>query len=121
MQKSLFLVLGLVIGGGVMWFLAGRGSRPEVDRAAAERGRTVYQVCTTCHGENAEGNPDTQAPRLAGQHGWYLERQLRNFRAGVRGTDSTDVYGLVMRPQAESLPDAQAVADVVAYIGTLRP
>lgn len=120
MQKSMFLVLGLLIGGGVMWFLAGRRSMPEVDRAAAERGQTLYQVCAVCHGENGEGNLDTQAPKLAGQYGWYLERQLQNFRAGLRG-DSADVNGFLMKAQADGLPNDQAVSDVVAYIGTLRP
>lgn len=120
MQKSLFLVLGLLVGGAVMWFVAGRGSMPDVDPAAAERGQTLYQVCAACHGEDGAGNPDTQAPKLAGQYPWYLERQLQNFRAGLRG-DSTDLNGFLMRAQAEGLPDEQAVSDVVAYIGTLRP
>jgi hypothetical protein len=38
----------------------------------------------------------------------------------LRG-DSTDVNGFLMRAQAEALPNEQAVSDVVAYIGTLRP
>ncbi len=121
MQKSLFLVLGLLIGGAVMWFLAGRGSRPDVDPVAAERGQTFYQVCAACHGENGAGNPDTQAPKLAGQYPWYLERQLQNFRAGLRGVDPNDINGFLMRAQAVGLPNDQAVSDVVAYIGTLRP
>jgi hypothetical protein len=38
MQKSLFLVLGLLIGGAVMWFFAGSGSTPDVDPAASKTG-----------------------------------------------------------------------------------
>ncbi len=99
-QKSMLVLAGLILG--------------------AERGEAFYRVCAACHGEDGAGNPDTQAPRLAGQHPWYLERQLRNFRAGIRGADTADVNGFMMRPMANGLPDDQAVTDVVAYIGTLR-
>lgn len=36
------------------------------DAAAAERGKTVFaENCAACHGENAEGNTELGAPRLA--------------------------------------------------------
>lgn len=89
-----------------------RGPSYQVGAAAAERGPAFYRVCAACHGEDGAGNPDTQAPRLAGQYPWYLERQLRNFRAGIRGADSADVNGFMMRPMAVGLPDDQAVTDV---------
>ena len=118
-QKSVLVLAGLIIGVAIMWLM---GDRPayQVDAAAAERGEAFYRVCAACHGEDGAGNPDTQAPRLAGQHPWYLERQLRNFRAGIRGADTADVNGFMMRPMANGLPDDRAVTDVVAYIGTLR-
>ena len=46
-----------------------------------DRGEKLYRVCAACHGDNAQGNMDTRAPRLAGQFEWYLAQQLRNFRA----------------------------------------
>jgi cytochrome c oxidase subunit 2 len=118
-QKSMLVLAGLILGGAVMWLMSDRPAY-QVDAAAAERGEAFYRVCATCHGEDGAGNPDTQAPRLAGQHPWYLEQQLRNFRAGLRGADTADVNGFMMRPMANGLPDEQAVIDVVAYIGTLR-
>ena len=59
-------------------------------------------------------------PRLAGQHGWYLARELGNFKQGLRGADSADTFGTQMRPMAQTLTDDAAVANVVAYIGTLQ-
>ena len=119
-RKSMLVLAGLILGAAVMWLVGNRGPAYQVDAAAAERGQALYRVCAACHGEDGAGNPDTQAPRLAGQHPWYLERQLRNFRAGVRGVDTADVNGRMMRPMANGLPDDQAVTDVVAYISTLR-
>lgn len=120
-QKIVLVLVGLAVGAGVVWLVAGgQGPSYEVDQAAAERGESLYRVCAACHGDDGAGNPDTQAPRLAGQHPWYLERQLQNFRAGIRGADSADVNGFMMRPMAEGLADDQAVTDVVAYISTLR-
>ena len=86
-----------------------------------DRGENLYRVYAACHGENAEGNADTRAPRLAGQFEWYLAQQLWNFRAGLRGADSDDTNGTVMKPMADMLADDQAVDDVVAYIMTKNP
>lgn len=84
-----------------------------------ERGKALYAVCATCHGDNAEGRQEMNAPALAGRETWYLVRQLRNFKSGARGVDSRDIYGLQMAPMAQVLADDQAIDDVVAYIGSL--
>lgn len=86
----------------------------------AERGKGLYAVCATCHGPNAEGMKEMNAPALAGQEDWYIIRQLQNFKSGVRGTNPADTYGLQMAPMAQVLPDAQAIEDVAAYLSTLR-
>ncbi len=83
----------------------------------AERGRGLYQTCQTCHGAQGQGSTAMNAPRLAGQFPWYLQRQLQHFRQGIRGGEG-DAYGALMAPIARALPDEQAVADVVAYIAT---
>lgn len=85
-----------------------------------DKGKQLYQVCAACHGADGRGNPDTMAPQLAGQHGFYLTTQLKNFRDGIRGSDERDTMGAVMKPMAASLSD-QDIADVVAYIGTMKP
>ncbi len=94
------------------------GTRAEVagDPAA---GAALYAVCSSCHGAQGEGNPGLNAPKLSHQAGWYLARQLRNFKAGMRGADSRDVYGQQMSPMAATLADEAAISNVVAYIATL--
>lgn len=89
------------------------------DGASAERGENVFDDCSICHGDEAEGGEDYGAPKLAGQLDWYLVRQLQNFRAGSRGTHEGDEYGPVMQPMAADLED-QDIIDVVAYIMTLE-
>ena len=83
------------------------------------RGKTHFQLCIACHGPNAEGNKILNAPATAGQYQWYLARQLKNFKAGIRGAHPEDVYGAQMRPMAIALPDEQAIEDVAAYISEL--
>lgn len=82
-------------------------------------GEASFQICKTCHGQKGEGQLALNAPSLAGQHGWYLERQLQNFKAGIRGADAKDIYGSQMRPMSLTLADDAAVKNVVAYIKTL--
>ena len=84
-------------------------------------GLASNESCQGCHGEKAQGTPAQGAPKLAGQDGEYLRRQLFNFRSGVRGAHAEDQYGQLMSNFAKSLPDDQAVRDVVAYIETLKP
>ncbi len=85
----------------------------------AERGRALFATCAACHGEKGEGNQALQAPALAARTDWYLLAQLDKFRRGERGADERDTFGMQMRSAVAALPDAQAAADVVAYINTL--
>ena len=57
----------------------------------SSRGRDIYEhgmsdkslpACALCHGASGEGKDD--APRIAGQHGRYLVRQLKVFRSMER-------------------------------------
>jgi len=85
----------------------------------AVRGEALYQPCAACHGTRGEGNQALLSPPLAGQSDWYLVTQLENFRSGARGTAPGDTQGSIMRASALTLPDDQAIVDVVAYINTL--
>ena len=84
-----------------------------------QRGKELFQVCAACHGQNGEGNKALNAPANGGQNEWYVIRQLKNFRSGIRGADPNDTYGIQMRPMAMSLTDEQAVEDVAAYVALL--
>jgi cytochrome c553 len=83
-------------------------------------GRKLYENCASCHGARGEGNQTLNSPALAARSDWYLVTQLVNYQKGLRGTDERDVYGAQMRAIVATLPDEQAIADVVAYINTLK-
>ncbi len=85
----------------------------------AAAGQALYGVCSACHGAQGQGNQTLNAPRLSGQAGWYLARQLDHFRQGVRGASDKDIYAKQMIPMAATLPDETAVDNVAAYISSL--
>lgn len=84
-------------------------------------GESTYATCASCHGKQGEGNIDMNAPRLAGLEDWYIERQLRHYRQGIRGAHEDDKYGQQMAPMANVLADDTAIRNVTAYIETLQP
>ena len=86
----------------------------------AAKGKVLYNICAACHGANAEGTAALNAPANAGQDPWYMTRQLKNFKAGIRGAHPDDTFGAQMRPMAMVLAGDQNVADVVAYITSLE-
>ncbi len=78
----------------------------------AKLGEKIYQNCILCHGQKGEGVPDQEGPRIAGQHGWYLEAQIKNFLSGKRKNPK-------MMPYIKSLSEKD-IKDVSAYITTLK-
>ncbi len=91
-------------------------SRPAPDIAA---GRSSYAVCSACHGAAGEGNTALNAPKLTGLQDWYLERQILNFKHGLRGADASDAFGMQMAPMAATLVDDDAIRNTVAFIASL--
>jgi cytochrome c oxidase subunit 2 len=85
----------------------------------ATAGASNYAVCTACHGAQGEGNPQLNAPKIAGLPAWYLSRQLRSYQQRIRGSDPQDTYGAQMAPMSQTVVDPTALANVVAYIQTL--
>lgn len=106
----------LILAAGCSLVLAG-AAQAEGD---PEAGATLYAPCAVCHGVNGEGVFRQGGPKLAGQDGWYMKRQLQNFKNGIRGINPRDQWGMKMRPMAMTLADEQAIDDVVAYIETLE-
>ncbi len=85
--------------------------------ADIRNGEVQYNAaCGACHGATAEGNSALNAPRLAGQHISYIERQYRNFGAGVRGNHPDDRYGRQMKMMASMLATEKDIKDVMAFI-----
>jgi cytochrome c oxidase subunit 2 len=84
-----------------------------------ERGKVFFEVCKQCHGPGATGDEKIGSAPLVHASDWYLFTQLTNFRAGIRGTNPADTHGPVMRPMSLTLPDEQALRDVISYITSL--
>ena len=91
-------------------------ARP-VGNAAA--GAATYGVCAACHGTQGEGNQALNAPKMAGQEGWYIRRQIANYINGFRGASADDVAGMQMAPMARTLATPAMLENVIAYIETL--
>jgi cytochrome c553 len=70
-------------------------------------------ACTGCHSPSGLGNAPAAYPRLSGQHAAYIEKQLKDFRAGNRVNDGESK---VMRQVAQYMSDAEitAVANFLA-------
>lgn len=85
------------------------------------RGAELFETCQPCHGDNAEGNADIEAPAIAGLPQWYIEAQLNSFQAGWRGKHAEDLPGLRMRPMAVSLNRDGDIESVAQYVASLDP
>lgn len=83
------------------------------------KGATYYATCQACHGADGKGNEALAAPPLTATNDWYLLNQLNHFKSGVRGANPKDTRGATMRPMAATLPDEQAMKDVLAHVSTL--
>jgi len=84
-----------------------------------KKGKAHYVVCQACHGADGMGNKALNSPKIAGQENWYLERQLKNFKAGIRGADPKDRYGMQMRAMALTLANDKSIRDMAAYVSSM--
>lgn len=108
---------GIARAAGLVQSVPQRPALPTVQGDPA-RGALLYRTCSVCHGERGEGNQALNAPRLAGQNDWYLVRQLRNYKAGLRGVYG-DMWSAQMRAATGVLADDAAIVDVVAHVNGL--
>jgi cytochrome c553 len=101
------LAFALILGGC---------DQPSPTGSAAEE--MAYRSCTACHGATGLGNRGMQAPALVNLDDWYIARQLKNYKAGVRGKHSRDTYGMQMASQASLLSDDRAIDAVIRRINS---
>jgi cytochrome c553 len=80
-----------------------------------------FHLCQQCHGEQALGNQAVNAPSIAGLPQWYVEAQLKKFKAGGRGTHFDDLTGMQMRPMAMSLASDEEIKLIANYVAQLAP
>lgn len=82
-------------------------------------GRVLFQnLCAQCHGAKGEGNLLVKSPSIAGLPDWYLEAQVENFRAGLRGFHPQDPEGQMMRAISKVL-NAGQTKQVIEYVSQL--
>jgi len=77
----------------------------------AAAGADKAKACLACHGADANKPIAPDIPRLAGQHGSYLERAMLDYKSGVRKDP-------VMNGQAGAL-SKQDILDLAAYFHSL--
>jgi len=97
-------------GKGYVWN-AQEGEKIEAlhKKGDVKAGQEAYEICGACHLPSGAGRPDGTFPQLAGQHSTVIIKQMADIRAGLR--DNPTMY-----PFAQTLTDAQELADVSAYI-----
>ncbi len=93
---------------------------PSLSLEENNKGKALYKNCSYCHGDNAQGNYAMKAPRLAGQHAWYLKRQIYAYQKGLRGTHPADIYGKQMILMSKILHNEHDINNVVRYINSIQ-
>jgi len=91
-------------------YLEAMKAKPDLDRGAH-----YFVTCANCHGARGGGSVDGKVPRIGGQYIRVIVRQLVAYRHGRR-------WDMLMENFADRhrIPDAQAIADVAAYISQLN-
>ncbi len=99
------------------------GKDREMANVDPSEGMQLFQErCMECHRYNASGEMAFGSPPLVGRQAWYLEEQLKRFKAGKRGAIKNDVNGAKMVQMTKLfIEDEQMLRNVVAYIMTLNP
>ncbi|NBW88604.1 MAG: cytochrome C [Gammaproteobacteria bacterium] len=119
MRRHLVWLSIVVIALAAVATALGRAQEPTVADVRARgpdvmRGERLYAVCAACHGVDGAGRAAGEIPAIAGQHVGVLTRQFVAFRGGVRW----DVR-MEHASQIRQMGDAQAIADVAAYVARL--
>lgn len=114
--SALIALIGLTLTVPALAWLEKGGERDEALhlKPDLENGLDVYEVCAACHLTEGWGTEDGTFPQLAGQLKGVLIKQLADIREGNR--DNPTMYPFAL---PASIGDAQALADVVAYIEKL--
>ena len=75
----------------------------------ADAGKDKSQLCQGCHGTHGDST-EPLVPKLAGQYGKYIAKELRNYQAGVRTHQ-------IMNAMAGTISDDD-LADIAAYFAS---
>jgi cytochrome c553 len=86
-------------------------SLPALAAGDAEAGKKKAAQCQTCHGMDGQSKLP-EAPNLAGQTAYYLNKSLTDFKGGVRKNEMMSVV-------IEALTPAD-IADLAAYYSAIK-
>lgn len=81
------------------------------DATLSAQGKTLYQRCAGCHGDQAQGNPQAGFPRLAGQNQPYIQSRLKALAQDPNGGPMTQI--------AKGLQEAD-IAALSEYLKTMQ-
>lgn len=84
------------------------------EHADISNGRRLFDTCAACHQSNGAGAVDGSVPAIAGQHYGFIVHELLSFRDDKRLDERMQHF-----TDRHHLKDAQAIADVAAYISQL--
>jgi cytochrome c553 len=75
-------------------------------------GKVKSVMCQVCHGEKGM-SPDSSYPNLAGQYAAYIQKQMNNFKSGLRNDP-------VMSDIAAAVSSDQDLLDMAAYFASRK-
>jgi cytochrome c553 len=103
-------------------YLARHGrDRSSPPLAADGTGTAAVAACIQCHGPDAGGREALSTPRIGGLPEWYIVRQLKYFKQGVRASTEDAVHGTQMRAVSLLLGGEEHMEDIARYIASLSP
>lgn len=100
--------------------MASQSRADDLSAPQASEALISVDLCMTCHGSYGQGNPVVGGPSLAGLEPWYLERQLKLFRDGLRGQQPDYIPGYEMRKTVEAMSDTQ-ISNLTQFIANWSP
>ena len=75
-------------------------------------GKEKSALCQGCHGEDGN-SPTPDFPKLAGQYAVYIQKQIKDFKSGLRKDP-------VMTDMAATITDPQDLLDISAYFASQK-
>lgn len=83
-----------------------------------EAGKARYAECSVCHGVQAEGNAELNAPALSHLQPVYIVRQLQNYATGVRSGEP-GTPAAIMAASVQGWDNIAQKRNLAVYINSL--
>lgn len=110
-MKNLFRTTAVLLAASALT-LSGEVMAEKI-KGNAENGKMLSAACGGCHGEDGNSMA-ADFPRLAGQYGDYIAKQVADFQKGHRANNDT------MAGMAATVGSVQDAKDIGAYFQTQK-